>query len=91
MGEGLLFNVGKLNRVLHKIVRCISVLRFWRLKRGFRLIVSFSAQVCAHKVRFYKLCTLTTSGSEFGHSNKILHLKVGVSVYTVSMLSKCQG
>ena len=31
------------------------------------------------------------SESEFDHANRILRLKVGMLVYTVSRLSKCQG
>ena len=35
--------------------------------------------------------TSAASESELDHANRILHLKVGVLVYTVSGLSKCQG
>jgi len=49
--------------------------------------VSFSAQECAQKVRFYKPCT-TAASERFDHANRTLHLKVGVLVYTGSRLSK---
>jgi len=71
--------------------RCIRMLGFWHLKRGFNHIVSFSAQECARKVCFYKPCTSAASESEFDHANRILRLNVGVLVYTVSRLSKCHG
>ena len=41
--------------------RCIRVLGFWHLKRGFRRIFGFPAQKCARKVRFYKPCSLAAS------------------------------
>jgi len=61
-----------------------------RLKRGFRRIVSFFAQGRAWKVRFCKPCTSATSESDSDHADRILRLKVGVLVYTVSRLSKCR-
>jgi len=43
------------------------------------------------KVCFSKPCTSAVSESEFDNANRILRLKVGVLVYTMSRLSKCQG
>jgi len=63
----------------------------WRLKLGFRLILSSNAHKCTRKVCFNRPCTLVASESEFDHANRILRLKVGGLVYTVSRLSKCQG
>ena len=71
--------------------RCIRVLGFWRLKRRLRRILIFSPQNCTRIMCFYKPRTSAASESEFDHANKILCLKVGVPVYTVSRLSKCQG
>jgi len=64
---------------------------FWCLKPGFRCIPNSNAQKFVRKVRPYKPCTSGASESEFHLSNRILHLKVGVLVYTVSRLSECQG
>ena len=58
---------------------------------GLRRIFSFSAQNCTWKPRFYKPDTLAASDSKFDNSNRTMCLKVGVLVYTVSRLSKCQG
>jgi len=67
--------------------KCIRVLGFWRLKLGFRHIVSFSAEKCDLKVRFYKPCIMAASESEFDHANRILRLKVGVLVlYSVKII-----
>ena len=60
------------------------MIEFWRLKPGFRCILSSNAQKCVRKVGFYKPCTSGASESEFDQVNKILCLKVGVLVYTVS-------
>jgi len=57
----------------------------------FQMHFQFSAQKCARKVRFYKSCTSAASESGFDQANRILRLKVGVLIYTVSRLSKCQG
>ena len=51
----------------------------WRLKQGFRHILSSNARRRACKVHFYKPPTLAAYESEFDHANIILHLKVGVS------------
>jgi len=48
----------------------------------------FCSRVCP-KNAF--LQTVAASESELDHANRILSLKVGVLVYTESMLSKCQG
>jgi len=52
----------------------------------FQMHFSFSAQKCARKVRFYKPCTSTASESEFDHANRILHLKVGASFYSIKVI-----
>ena len=59
-----------------------------RLQTYFQLFLLKSAP---WKARFYKPCTSTASENEFDHRNRILRLKVGVSVYTVSRISRCQG
>ena len=52
----------------------------------------FQTQKRAEEMCFYKPCTLAASESEFDHHvNRILCLKVGMLVYPVARLSKCQG
>ena len=69
------------------------MIRFWRLKRGFRRIFSSTAQkskLCL-KMRFYKPCTSAVSESEFNRVNRILRLKMGMLPYKWSWFSKYQG
>ena len=64
-----------------------TVIEFWLLKPGFRRVVSFNARKCARQVPFYKpFITSAASESEFNHTDRILHLIVGVLGYTVSRL-----
>jgi len=68
------------------VIRCIRVIEFWRLKPGFRRILSSNARKCTRKVRFYKPCTSAASESEFNHAKRILCLEVGVLVYSVRVI-----
>ena len=62
-----------------------------------RSVLFYITRICvigvsnAWKVRFYKPCTSAVPESEFDYINRILRLKVGVIVYKVSRLSRCQG
>jgi len=58
------------------------MIEFWRLKP-----VSDAFSVPMLKGAFLQ----TMSESKFDHLNRILCLTVGMLVYTVSRLSKCQG
>ena len=65
--------------------------RVWAPKTGFQTHFQFHYSKVHLESGFYKPCTSGASESEFNHANRIACLKVGVPVYKVSRLPKCQG
>jgi len=68
-----------------------QVREVWCIREIEYSVLSSTARKCDQKVRFYKSCTSTASESDFDQVNRILCLKMGVLVFKVSRLSKCQG